>query len=132
MQNKPLVGQRVAVIKHVHEGRVLVELRVIRDNERETADYGVRQAWIYTYPEEEKFVFHYTTREDIIRLLKAYPDLKNLTTLLFTTAEISTPKFMLEDIHTACEILRSFLSDPSDVLPGISGNVETHLPQRND
>lgn len=132
MQLKPPAdGQRVQLLKHVHAGFPLVELRVMRDDDKATADYGVRQAWIYTYPDDGSFEMHYTAREDILKLLKEYPHLKNNVTLVSTLNRQGASKFSLQDIYTACEILHSYLTDRTDMVPSVSGNIETNLPQQD-
>jgi hypothetical protein len=132
MQVKPPTeGQRVQIVKHVHEGRLLVELRVVRDHDKATSDYGVRQAWIYTYPEEARFELHYTTRDDILKIVESYPHLKTNASVVFTTQQKAASTFTLENIYPACDILHLYLTDPSDTLPGIGGNVETNLPQQD-
>lgn len=132
MQIKPPTeGQRVQILKHVHEGRPLVELRVVRDDDRATSDYGVRQAWIYAFPEGGCFELHYTTREDILKIVESYPHLKNNASLVFTTQQHAASTFSLQDIYTACDILHLYLTDRSDTLPGVTGNIETNLPQQD-
>lgn len=129
MQISPLAqGQRVQVIKHVHEGRSLVELRVVRDHDPVTQDYGVRQAWIYAYAEAGEFEMHYTHRDDILKLVKAYPDLKATASLVYVTQQKAGARFSLQDIYTAVDILHSFLADSSDTIPTTAGNIESNLP----
>jgi len=132
MQLKPPAeGQRVQIIKHVHEGRPLVELRVVRDHDRATADYGVRQAWIYSYPEAGRFELHYTTRDDIVRIVDAYPHTSANASLVFTTQQKGATTFSLEEIYTACDILHLYLIDTTDTVPDTRGNVESNLPSQD-
>jgi hypothetical protein len=132
MQISPLAeGQRVQVIRHVHEGRSLVELRVVRDHDRTTSDYGVRQAWIYAYPDTAEFEMHYTHRDDIVRLVKAYPHLKSNASVVYVTQQKAGAKFSLQDIYQACDILHSFLADTTDMVPNTVGNIESNLPQQD-
>lgn len=132
MQISPLAeGQRVQVIKHVYESRPLVELRVVRDHDRTTSDYGVRQAWIYAYPDTAEFEMHYTHRDDIVRLVKAYPDLKGNASVVYVTQQKAGAKFSLQDIYTACDVLHSFLADTTDMVPNTVGNIESNLPQQD-
>lgn len=137
MHVKPApAGQHVVMIRHVHEGRSLVELRVMRNSElrpaRGSIEYGVRQAWIYTYPNEGAFELHFTTREDVLKFIKDHPHLNNNVSLLFTMATRTQPKFLLADIYAACDVLHSFLTDTTDPVPEAGGNVESDLPTRND
>jgi len=131
LQIKAPVGQRVQVIKHVHERRPLVELRVVRDDDKETADYGVRQAWIYAYPDEGLFELRYTLREDIIAAMKSNPP-SAYTALVFGTDRKEIGRFELEDIFNASQILHLYLTDPTDVIPATAVCRETDLPPRND
>lgn len=132
MQISPLAqGQRVQILKHVHEGRALVELRVVRDHDRATQDYGARQAWIYAYAEAGEFEMHFTHRDEILKLVKAYPHLKANASLVYVTQQKRRPHFSLQDIYAAADILHSFLADASDLVPTTVGNIESNLPPQD-
>lgn len=109
---KQELKHRIALRKHTIDGQPLLEFRVIDPNDRTTFDFGVRQAWVYTHPKDLMLEFLFTTREDIHAITAAYPDLKNVSTLVFTTANRSrSARHRITDLYPAVgEILFSFLT----------------------
>lgn len=117
MGPKPLVGRRIAVMRHTYEGGVLVQFQVHRLSDATTYDYGVRQAWLYCHPADHTYELYFTHRNEIIELQEMVPETRGFASILFSRRPKGAPTHPLTDILLVCEFIRDFFEGDLEEIP---------------